>query len=128
MSAHILLVEDTEDLGEMIRDILSIQGYEVSWATNGFMGLDVFHKRRPDLLITDVVMPELTGLELIRMIRSLEGEIKIPVIILSARTSAEDQAIGLEAGANINLKKPCSSTDLLEAVQLLLAPQKSVKD
>ena len=121
MNARILLIEDTEDLGEMIRDILSMEGYQVSWARDGREGLRLFLESRFDLLITDIVMPHLNGLELTRAIQVENGLAKTPIIILSARTSPEDQAIGYAAGATVYLKKPCSSVVLLESIHALLS-------
>jgi DNA-binding response OmpR family regulator len=119
MSHHILLIEDTEDLGEMVRDLLLINGYQVSWAKDGKSGLDLFFKINPDLVLTDLVMPQMSGLELTKAIRQASDRL-VPIIILSARASIEDQAIGLAAGANCYLKKPCSATLLIDSVKSLI--------
>ena len=120
MSARILLIEDTEDLGEMIRDILAIKRYDVRWAKDGESGLQFYIENKPDLIITDVVMPKLNGLDVVRKIRAMEGKHQTPIIVLSARASPEDQLIALEAGATIYITKPCSTTRLINSVQSLL--------
>jgi DNA-binding response OmpR family regulator len=118
MKPHILLMEDTEDLGEMVCDILRLAGYEVTWAKNGQDGWNRFCERKPNLVITDLVMPIMGGLETIALIREVER--KTPIIILSAKATPEDKAIGLKAGASLYLRKPCSSKELLDSVKTLL--------
>ncbi|MBI3220045.1 MAG: response regulator [Bacteroidetes bacterium] len=119
MKWKILLIEDTEDLGEMICDILAMEGFEIIWAKDGRMGIDFFHTQKPDLIITDMIMPVLSGLEAIKYIRA-EAASSIPIIILSARSSPEDQKSGLDAGASLYLRKPCSNSLLVESVWKLL--------
>ncbi len=120
MSAYILLIEDTEDLGEIMRDILLMNGYQVSWAKDGEEGLQLFKDTHLDLIITDRILPILNGIELIKKIRSGEWMTLIPIIMISARTSPEDQLEGLKAGASLYLSKPCSSSLLIESVKSLL--------
>lgn len=120
---RILLIEDTEDLGENIRDVLSIEGFDVVWARNGKAGFDTYREINPDLIVTDIIMPLMNGLEVVREVRTSEkqaGASAIPIIILSAKATPEDQAEGLAAGANIYLKKPCSIDNLLRAVRSLI--------
>lgn len=122
MPPHILLVEDTEDLGENIRDILKMEGYHVRWERDGLAGLHAYLQQRPDLIVSDIVMPNLDGLELVRKIRDKEGDTTLPIIILSAKATPEDQQNGMDAGATAYLKKPCKSTELTETVNRLLNP------
>lgn len=124
MPLHILLVEDTEDLGENIRDILSMEGYAVRWERDGLAGLNAFSQQRPDLIISDIVMPQLNGLDLIRTIRQTEGGNTLPIIIISAKATPEDQQKGMDAGATAYLKKPCKSIELTDTVSLLLNREK----
>lgn len=124
MPLHILLVEDTEDLGENIRDILSMEGYTVRWERDGLAGLNAFSQQRPDLIISDIVMPQLNGLDLIRTIRQTEGGNTLPIIIISAKATPEDQQKGMDAGATAYLKKPCKSIELTDTVSLLLNREK----
>lgn len=119
MSKHILVIEDTEDLGEMIYDILSMSGYKVTWAKDGNSGIDLFFKVDPDLVLTDLIMPQVSGLDITKAIRS-SAKSTVPVVILTARVSPEDQALGLATGANSYLKKPCSSTLLIKTIKSLI--------
>ncbi|MBX2970436.1 MAG: response regulator [Cyclobacteriaceae bacterium] len=124
MTTRILLIEDTEDLGENIRDVLRMEGFNVVWARNGKIGLDTYHEITPDLIVTDIIMPLMNGLEVVREVRAFEkqtGVSPIPIIILSAKATPEDHAEGLAAGANIYLKKPCSIDNLMNAVRSLIA-------
>jgi len=120
MKKSILLVEDTEDLGEMICDILKISGYQVAWAKDGGDGLAKYLSIKPDLVVTDLVMPVMNGLEVISKIREIDHENNVPIIILSAKATPEDQETGFKAGASLYLKKPCSSKLLLESIKDLL--------
>lgn len=120
MTRSILLVEDTEDLGEILVDILKSAGYNVSWAMNGLQGAAYFKEQHPDLVITDWVMPHMDGLALITAIRADEHAGRIPVILLSAKATPDDIEIGLNAGASLFLKKPCTSQVLLKSVHDLL--------
>jgi DNA-binding response OmpR family regulator len=121
MANRILLIEDTEDLGEMIVDLLMMENYQVTWAKNGEEGLQCYAQQQPDLVITDVIMPGIDGLELVKEIR-INKNLKnpVPIIIMSAKASPEDVEAGYYAGANVYLTKPCSSTILINSIKTLL--------
>lgn len=123
MAMRILLIEDTEDLGENIRDVLRMEGFDVVWARDGQAGFTTYREINPDLIVTDIVMPQMNGLEVVREVRAAEKQTStspIPIIILSAKATPEDQAEGLAAGANIYLKKPCSIDNLMKTVRSLI--------
>jgi DNA-binding response OmpR family regulator len=123
MTMRILLIEDTEDLGENIRDVLRMEGFDVVWARDGQEGFNTYREINPGLIVTDIVMPLMNGLEVVREVRAAEKQANtssIPIIILSAKATPEDQAEGLAAGANIYLKKPCSIDNLMKAVRSLI--------
>jgi DNA-binding response OmpR family regulator len=120
MKPSILLIEDTEDLGEMICDILKISGYQVTWAKNGGDGVAQYFSSKPELVITDLVMPVMSGLEVITKIRATDTGRQVPIIILSAKATPEDKETGFKAGASLYLSKPCSSKLLLESIKDLL--------
>jgi DNA-binding response OmpR family regulator len=123
MTMRILLIEDTEDLGENIRDVLRMEGFDVVWARDGQAGFNTYREINPGLIVTDIVMPLMNGLEVVREVRAAEKQANtssIPIIILSAKATPEDQAEGLAAGANIYLKKPCSIDNLMKAVRSLI--------
>lgn len=120
MRPHLLLMEDTEDLGEVICEVLKMAEYKVRWAKDGRSGLRLFEENNFDLIITDMVMPQVNGLEVVRAIRANKKNSKVPIIILSARSSIEDERSGIEAGASLYLKKPCSNSVLINSIKLLL--------
>lgn len=124
-SRRILLVEDTPALAREITDILAMSGYAVSVAPDGKQGLNAALLMRPDLIITDLKMPNMDGLEFIANVRREKGLSRMPVIILSARVTEEDRRKGLDSGANLYLKKPCSIDELLESIADLLKSNSS---
>jgi DNA-binding response OmpR family regulator len=117
---RILLVEDTSHLSEEIVDILRLEGYRVEVASSGLKALERLPETRPDLIITDLLMPGMDGFEFIKQVRSSVNFKLIPIIILSAKTSAADQVLGKEAGADAFLTKPCKAHELVAAIDYLL--------
>lgn len=115
MTFHILLIEDTDHLGESISDILTMEGYHVLWEFDGQTGLDSFVSKKFDLVITDIVMPGMDGFQLIREIRNLSSA--VPIIVLSAKATPEDKRMAMDVGATMYLTKPCSLDHLLDAVR-----------
>lgn len=113
----VLLVEDTVALAENIADILRMEGFSVLMAYNGAEGYALLEEKQPQIVITDVVMPEMDGLELTRKIRGNPAFKHIPVIILSAKTAEEDMQATRDAGANLHLKKPCDSNLLVDSIK-----------
>lgn len=107
----ILLVEDEVSLSMIIKDALEEEGYRVITAGNGLQGIDCFYKYAPDLIIADVMMPEIDGFEMIRRIRKENKE--VPVLFLSARSSTDDIVSGFELGANDYVRKPFSLRELV---------------
>jgi DNA-binding response OmpR family regulator len=120
MKKSILLVEDTAHLAEEISDILTLEGYDVTVADGGIQGLEFLNQRRPDLIITDLLMPGIDGFELITRIRAVDLFKSIPIIILSAKSAENDKARGMQVGANAYIVKPCKSHQLLDAVRTLM--------
>jgi DNA-binding response OmpR family regulator len=116
----ILLVEDTISLAENMADILRNQGFEVAIASNGKEAMTLLHNFKPDLILTDVFMPIMDGLQFTENLRTVSEYSQIPVIMLSAHATAEDVRRGLQAGANEYLKKPCTVEQLENSVRKLL--------
>ena len=113
----ILIVEDTLVIREEVFDILLMEGYTVFQAENGKIGFEVALKENPDLIISDILMPELNGYE---MFEKLQGDTKtmsIPLIFLSAKGKKEDIRIGMNLGADDYLTKPINIKDLINAVE-----------
>ncbi|WP_431041397.1 two-component system response regulator CseB [Streptomyces sp. P1-3] len=115
--AHLLLVEDDEVIRNTVRMVLQRYGFTVSTAADGLTGLELFRERRPDLLLLDVMLPELDGIGLCRRVRELS---LAPILMLSARGDALDVVSGLEAGADDYVVKPCESAVLVARIRSLL--------
>jgi DNA-binding response OmpR family regulator len=119
-SAHILLADDNADMRDYVKRLLLIQGYEVETVGDGIAALARIHERTPDLVLTDVMMPRLDGLGLLRSLRDDPCTRQIPIILLSARAGDESRISGLEAGADDYLIKPFSARELLARVEASL--------
>ena len=118
---RILLVEDTSHLSEEIADILRLEGYLVAIANNGLRALELLPSSRPDLIITDLLMPGMDGFELIKRVRSMTSFKSIPILILSAKTSEADRKRGKELGADAFIGKPCKAHELVASINSLLS-------
>lgn len=115
----ILIVEDNADVATYIGRQLGIK-YNVLYARNGEEGFDLAHKQQPDAIVTDLMMPKMDGMELMRKIRSDELTSHIPIVVVTARVTEADRLRGLEAGADAYLTKPFSSDELLTRIDKLL--------
>jgi len=110
MKTKILLVEDDINLGDVLRDYLELQEYEVVRAMDGVEGLENFKLQQFDLLILDVMLPRKDGFTLANEIRQLNPQ--VPIIFLTARGQAEDRVTGFKAGCDDYITKPFSSEEL----------------
>ena len=115
--AHVLVVDDDRTVREVVVTYLRAAGHEVSEASDGTEGLAASRRKRADLVVLDVMMPGLDGLEVCRRLR-LAGE--VPVILLTALGSEPDRVIGLETGADDYLTKPFSPRELVLRVDSIL--------
>ncbi len=115
---HILLVEDEENLLKTIRLNLELEGYEVSIARNGIEALNEFKKENFNLIILDVMLPELNGFDVCEQIR--KENTKIPILFLTAKGSSSDKIQGLKLGADDYITKPFNLEELLLRVQILV--------
>jgi adenylate cyclase len=120
-ASRVLFVDDNPDLRTYVSGILHEQGYRVLTARNGAEGLRVTQAHRPHLIITDLMMPLVSGLDLIRMIREDEDLKGTPVILLTAKADEDTRIEGVERGADAYLSKPFSDRELLAEVRNLLA-------
>ena len=117
--ARILVAEDDVVLLGAIRDTLELDGHGVCGVTNGVQAIEVFSRFRPELIVADVVMPEMDGLELYRRVRHESPGTAIPFVFISVRDAA--QAVQQVAGKNSTyLRKPFGPEELLEAVRKFL--------
>jgi signal transduction histidine kinase/CheY-like chemotaxis protein len=115
-TARILLADDNADMRDYLKRLLS-QQYEVEAVTDGVAALATVHQQRPDLVLTDVMMPGLDGFGLLRELRADPQTKELPIILLSARAGEESRIEGLEAGADDYLIKPFSARELLARVE-----------
>jgi PAS domain S-box-containing protein len=113
----ILLIDDDADMREYGRRLLEHYEFEVWEAIDGRHGLEIVAKRKPDLIIADVMMPRLDGLELLKILRSDDNTREIPVILLSARYGEDARIEGMEAGADDYVEKPFSANELLARIK-----------
>ncbi|MEP6506940.1 MAG: response regulator transcription factor [Gemmatimonadales bacterium] len=118
MSAKILLVEDNGDLAEGIEYNLKLEGYEVRVSGNGRIAVEIGQSWKPDLVLLDLMLPEMDGYQVLRNLRGSGG--KMPVIILSARGEEADKIRGFRLDADQYVTKPFSIVELLERIAALL--------
>jgi len=113
----ILVIEDDPDIVEICRDYLKAARYEVLTATDGLQGLTAARREKPDLVVLDLNLPEMDGLDVCRHLRR---ESDIPILMLTARVDETDKLIGLEIGADDYITKPFSPRELVARVRVVL--------
>ncbi|MHC4235742.1 MAG: response regulator transcription factor, partial [Planctomycetota bacterium] len=116
--ARILIAEDEPDMLMGLRDNLQFEGYEVLEARDGEQAVRMVQEQRPDLMLLDIMMPKLDGLEVCRQIR--QGGFTLPVLMLTAKTQEVDIVRGLEAGADDYVAKPFGVRELLARIKVAL--------
>lgn len=116
MDERILIVEDSPDNIQILASILKKRGYQLSIATNGIQALEALEKIRPDIILLDVMMPEMDGFETCRRIKSSKDWQDIPIIFLTAKTDTEDIVQGFEIGAVDYVAKPFNTHELLARI------------
>ena len=115
------MVDDEEHISEMVAMGLGFNGFETERASSGRGALDAIAKRRPDLVVLDVMLPDLDGFEVARRLRQSEGAgTKVPVIFLTARDTTSDKVEGLRLGSDDYVTKPFSIEELIERVKAVL--------
>ena len=122
MAHRILVIDDEQDIRQLIALILDAAGYEVAQAASGIEGLEALERSDYDLVILDIMMPEMDGWEVCRQIKSRQRTKDLPVLILTVRSQPLDRVIGMEVvHANDYLTKPFERRELLETVERLVA-------
>jgi two-component system KDP operon response regulator KdpE len=123
--AKILIVDDEPQITRVLRTALSTQGYSLRIASNGVEGLEAAHEWKPDLVITDVSMPEMNGVEFCRELRAVS---QVPIIVLSVRSQERMKIEALDAGADDYITKPFSIQELEARVRSQLRRQAAASD
>ena len=121
MATTVLVVEDDEMVADVVRINLEAEGFTVVHAPNGAAGLAAIAQQCPDLVLLDVMMPEVDGWTVLTRLRDDPATAKLPVIMLSAKAMPADQVRGYNLGANGYLPKPFSAPDLIEKVRHVLS-------
>lgn len=114
---HILVVDDETDVREFLEFVLQSEGYAVTTAANGRDAIKQFHKHLPDLILLDLMMPDVDGMEICWRIRAFSS---IPIIMLTAKDKELEIVYGFEAGADDYITKPFNTEVLLARVKALL--------
>ncbi|MGZ5283391.1 MAG: response regulator, partial [Bacteroidia bacterium] len=123
----ILLIEDNPDMRENTAEILELSNYKVITAENGKIGVRLAQDEKPDLIICDVMMPELDGYGVLHILSKNSATASIPFIFLTAKAEKADLRKGMNLGADDYLTKPFDDTELLDAVQIRLAKSDTLK-
>ena len=118
--ANILVIDDESDLVELLKYNLAKEGYNVEFSFNGFDGIKIAEVVKPDIIILDLMLPDINGYEVCKRIKQNADLSKIPVIFLSAKQEEVDKILGFESGAEDYIIKPFSINELLARVRIIL--------
>jgi CheY-like chemotaxis protein len=122
MTGKILIVDDDIDTLRLVGLMLESEGFEIIAAKNGQRAISLAHSEIPDLIILDIMMPELDGYAVTKQLRQEGATRAIPILMFTAKTGLDDRVLGLELGADAFITKPISTRDLLTNVNNLLSP------
>ncbi len=128
MSARILVVDDEPDLLELVRFNLAQAGHDVLTATTGQEGLDAVRRAEPDLVVLDLMLPDVSGTEVCRRLRADPAHQELPILMLTAKGEEVDRVVGFELGADDYVTKPFSPRELLLRVQAILRRSRSTPE
>lgn len=116
----VMIIEDEADAAELFAEMMRINGFRVIKMFSSAPAIPVISQEKPDLILLDVMMPDISGLEVLRYMRREPELSNIPVIVVSAKSMPGDIKTGIEAGASIYLTKPVGFLDLKQAVEQVL--------
>lgn len=128
MAEKILIVDDDLDTLRLVGLMLQRQGYQISAATNGQQGLEKAFDESPDLILLDVMMPDIDGYEVTRRLRQNPSTAETPILMFTAKAQLDDKVVGFEVGANDYLTKPTHPSELQARVKALLSRVGDKKD
>ncbi|MDO8730754.1 MAG: response regulator [Candidatus Omnitrophota bacterium] len=116
-SCKILVVDDESELVESLSEGLQAQGYQVITATDGVMAVNAARSEKPNLILLDLMLPQLDGFRILKLLKTDERYRDIPILVITARATAEDRTLATECGADGWLTKPVRMEELLEKVR-----------
>jgi len=116
----VLIIEDEEDAAELFAEMMRVSGFRVLKTSTSTPALSLITSEKPDAVILDIMMPEISGLDILRQMRRNPNLSHIPVIVISAKSMPADIKNGMEAGASTYLTKPVGFLELKEAVNAVL--------
>lgn len=116
----IFIIEDERNIAELIKFNLEKEGFRVQHSAKGLTGLELARKLKPDLIILDLMLPEIDGLEICKVLKKNDSTAHIPIIMLTAKAQETDKIIGLELGADDYITKPFSPRELIARVKTIL--------
>ena len=119
MNARILVVDDDTALAEMIGIVLRTEGFETHFCADGAQAIDAFHSAQPDLVLLDLMLPGMSGIDVCALIREESG---VPIIMLTAKSDTADVVKGLESGADDYVVKPFNPKELVARIRTRLRP------
>lgn len=117
----LLIIDDDQELVSLLKMRFELEGYNILTAYDGEDGLHAAREKKPDLVILDVMMPQMDGFHVCRLLKFDLKTDRTPIILLTARTTPKDQTIGQDVGSNFYLTKPFEFEELRNSVQKLLA-------
>ena len=119
----VMVVDDEEDILDLVKLVLEEAGFEVMPALTGHEALQMLYRRRPDLILLDVMMPDLDGMELLKILKIEESTASIPVAMLTAKIESKDKMAAMQEEAIDYICKPFTPQELVERVRTLVARQ-----
>ena len=120
MTKRILVIEDTEDNRQIVGDLLSSAGYELIEAVDGLEGVATAEREQPDLILMDIHLPGMNGIQALKVLRADAATAKIPVIAVTASVMQQDRNLITEAGFDAYVAKPINLKEFLDAVRAAL--------
>jgi len=119
MSKKIILIEDDQDINRLVTHYLTKEGYIIKSSQDGIRGLQLIKQEKPDLVILDLMLPEMDGLEVCKRLRADSKTSALPIIMLTAKGEESDKIVGLELGADDYMTKPFSPKELVARIKAL---------
>jgi DNA-binding response OmpR family regulator len=116
----VMIIEDEPDAAEMFAEMMRVNGFRVLKMFSSAPAIPMIAQEKPDIILLDIMMPDISGLEVLRYMRREPNLSSIPVIVVSAKSMPSDIKVGLEAGASMYLTKPVGFLDLKQAVEQVL--------